>query len=59
MNYVSISSFQDNFSSHKNQKGSETKFETKQINLGKSGTKRSSITMQNMEIADLFKIQGT
>ena len=54
-----ISYFQDNFSSRKNQKGSETKFETKQRNLGKVGMKHSSITMHNMEIADLFQIQGT
>ena len=53
-----ISYFQDNFSSHKNQKGSETKFESKQINLGKVGAKHSSITMHDMEIADLFQIQG-
>ena len=40
-------------------RGSETKFETKQINLGKVGKKHSSITMHDMEIADLFQIQGT
>ena len=59
MSYASISLFQDNFSSHKNEKGSEPKFETKQINLGKFGAKHSSITMHDMETADLFQIQGT
>ena len=54
MSKMLISQFQDNFSSHKNQKGSETKFETKLINLDKVGTKHSSITMHNMEITDLF-----
>ena len=59
MSKMLISQFQDNFSSHKNQKGSETKFETKQINLDKVGAKHSSITMHNMEITNLFQIQGT
>ena len=52
VNKISISQFQDNFLSNKNQKGLETKFETKQINLGKAGMERSSMTKQNMEIAD-------
>ena len=47
MNKVSISYFHDILSSHKSQKGLETKFETKQLNLGKVDTEQSLKTMRS------------
>ena len=58
MNKLSLSQFQDNFSSHKNQKGAETKFETKKLNLGKDGMQHSLKTMQKKENLGLIPDSG-